>query len=136
MSTIEYACDQITVDEVIKEYIELRDQLEVMEKRHKAEKKEIQDTQNLLEEWIMRFLDQTGSSAIKTDHGTCYSSMKFSATLADSDAFLNFVKETNKWELLDRRANTTAVRDYVEQEKMLPPGCNLNSSRRIGVRRA
>jgi hypothetical protein len=45
------------------------------------------------------------------------------------------VKQHNKFELLDRRANATAVKAYVKDTNQLPPGCNLNAIQSIGVRR-
>jgi hypothetical protein len=47
-----------------------------------------------------------------------------------------FVKTTNNYDLLDRKANVTAVKDYVSENGTLPPGVNLSSIKTVGVRRA
>jgi hypothetical protein len=36
---------------------------------------------------------------------------------------------------MDGRANVTAVKDYVKEKGVLPPGCNLNALKSVGVRR-
>jgi hypothetical protein len=125
----------VTVDQVVARYIQIRDDLKTMDERHKAERAPLVETQNLLTEWIMKHLETTGSTAVKTNHGTCYQSTRYTASLADADAFMKFVTENQMFDLLDRRANSTAVRDYVEEHKSLPPGCNLSAIRTIGVRR-
>jgi len=48
---------------------------------------------------------------------------------------MKFVVDNNKFELLDRRANATAVKDYVAANNVLPPGCNLSAICTVGVRR-
>jgi hypothetical protein len=48
--------------------------------------------------------------------------------------FMDFVVENKFFHLLDRRANTPAVKTWVEEHKELPPGCNLTSVQTLGVR--
>ena len=127
---------ELNVEAVVAKYIGIRDSLKEMDEPHKAERAPLVETQNIHTERIMQFLEKTGSSAIKTDSGTCYQSTRYTASLADADSFMNFVIENKAFDLLDRRANSTAVRDYVEEHSTLPPGCNLSAIRTIGVRRA
>jgi hypothetical protein len=48
---------------------------------------------------------------------------------------LDFVIETQDWDLLDRKANVTAVQDYMQKTGELPPGVKLNRDMVAGVRR-
>lgn len=83
----------------------------------------------------MTFLEKTGSESVRTAHGTCYASTRHTASVSDADAFMKYVLDHQAFELLDRRANSTAVKDFVKANNSLPPGVNLNAMRTIGVRK-
>lgn len=126
----------VAVDKRVGQYIQLRDKIKEMDKRHEEERKPLLDLQNVLSGWMMEFLEKTGGTAIKTKHGTVYLSTRYSASLADPDAFMNFVIENKLYDLLDRRANSTACKDYATEKGDLPPGVNLTALQTVGVRRA
>jgi hypothetical protein len=56
--------------------------------------------------------------------------------LADPEAFMKYVIDNQAFDMLDRKANVTAVKEYVQETGALPPGVNLSSIKTIGVRRA
>lgn len=126
-----------TVDKRVEQYVKVRDAIKAMDEKHEAERAPLVEIQNLLTGWMMDFLTKSGSQSIKTKHGTCYTSTRYTASLADPDAFMKFVIANNLYELLDRRANATAVRDYTAANGgNLPPGTNLSAVQTLGVRRA
>jgi hypothetical protein len=65
-----------------------------------------------------------------------YRTAKRSASTADFKAFWDFVVAHSMWDLVDRKPNVTAVSEYLEETKTLPPGVNLNSTYVVGVRKA
>ena len=81
-------------------------------------------------------METAGADNIKTPHGTCYNSTRYTASLADPDAFMTFVRDNNYYDLIDRKANVTACRDHVKEKGALPPGVNLSAIKTVGVRRA
>lgn len=117
-------------------YVALRDKKREIEERHKEELKDINDTMNKLTEVMMQTLDKIGAQSIKTSQGTVYVSARYSASLADPKAFMDYVIANNKFDLLDRKANATACRDFVAETGSQPPGVNLSAIRTLGVRRA
>lgn len=135
MSDEEPAKAQATIDKRVEQYIAIREKLKVMDERHKQEREELVATQNLLSGWMIQFLEKTGAESVKTKHGTCYTSIRHTASLADPDQFMKYVIATGAFDLLDRRANATACRDFAEAKGSLPPGVNLNSLLTIGVRK-
>jgi len=48
---------------------------------------------------------------------------------------MDYVTTNKLFDLLDRRANTTAVKAFVKKNNQLPPGCNLSAVETVGVRR-
>lgn len=119
----------------IEQYIAVRDKIKELEDRHTEALKPLHEIKAMLSGWLQQFLDTTGSEAVKTEHGTAFLTTRYSATLADPKAFMDFVIANQKFDLLDKRANAPAVRDYVEANKTLPPGCTLTPVQTVGVRR-
>lgn len=125
-----------TVAKRVKQYIDVRDALKEMDAKHEEARKPLVELQNLLTGWMQNFMEQAGADNIKTAAGTCYSSTRYSASLADPEAFMTFVKASQNFDLLDRKANVSAVKDYVQEKGVLPPGVNLSAIKTVGVRRA
>lgn len=124
------------VEKRVRQYIQIRDLLKEMDAKHDEAKKPYIDIHNELTGLLQNFLEQAGADSVKTPEGTCYSTTRFTASLADPEAFMAFVKTTNNYDLLDRKANVTAVKDYVSEKGTLPPGVNLSAIKTVGVRRA
>lgn len=135
MSTTEPTVNA-TVEKRIEQYISIRDELKRMDDVHEKAKEKLVELQNLLTGWLQSFMEKAGADNIKTKAGTCYSTTRYTASLADSEAFMKHVISTQDFDLLDRKANVTAVRAYVVEHNHLPPGVNLSSISTVGVRRA
>ena len=126
--------DQIAEKRIAK-FIEIRDILKAMDEAHEKAKEPFLEVRDWLTGWMQTFLDKTGAESVKTAAGTCYSTTRYSASLADPQAFMNYVIENSKWDLIDRKANAPAVRDFVAEFGGLPPGANLSALKTVGVRR-
>ena len=120
----------------VQQYVSVRDALRKLEDKYEAERKPLLDVQELLAGKLRAFMEGNNLENLKTEHGTCYTSTRWTTSLADPDIFMKFVIGNNKFDLLDRRANATAVKEYVQEHNELPPGCNLNAVQTLGVRRA
>lgn len=118
------------------QYVAVRDKIREISARHTEELKPLTDLQNDLTAWFTQELDHVGAKSVKTAEGTVYQSTRYSASLTDAKAFMDHVISTQSWDLLDRKANSTAVRDFIEQHKSEPPGVKLSAIRTVGVRRA
>lgn len=125
-----------TVDKRVAQYVQVRDAIKTANDAHAEAIKPMVELQNMLTGWLQTFMEQAGADSVKTSHGTCYSTTRYSASLADPEAFMKFVKENDLFDLLDRKANVTACRDYTEERGVTPPGVNLSSIKTVGVRRA
>ena len=129
-----YINDKVGV--VVKGYVALRDKLKELDEAHEAKRKPFVDLINQLSGELQSFLDKSGSNSVRTNDGTFYQSTRYTTSLADPAAFMEYVIKNNRYDLLDRRANANAVKQFVEENGALPPGTNLNALRTVGVRRA
>lgn len=58
-----------------------------------------------------------------------------SASLEDPQAFMNYVIENEAWDLIDRKANTKAVEDFIQSNNSPPPGVKFSDALTLGLRR-
>jgi hypothetical protein len=126
----------VKVDKYVKYFIAMRDKKKLMEEAFNLEKKKVTDVMDKIEGILQDFLEKAGGDGIKTQYGSVYLSTKTTASLADPEAFMEFVIANELFDLLDRRVNSTAAKDYATEHNTLPPGVNLNSYKTVGVRRA
>lgn len=118
------------------QYVQLRDMIAAKKKQQKEELKPLEDTLEKLNDLLLGYLNATNQNSSNTDGGTVYRTEKTSATLADGDAFMRFVIGSEAWDLLDRKANKTAVKEFISKNQSPPPGVNYTSFYEVGVRRA
>jgi len=123
------------IDKRVEQYIQIRDLLKAVDERWNAERKPLLELQERLAGIIRSSMDDLNVTNMKSRAGTCFLSTRYTASLADPEAFMQYMMASGEFELLDRKANTTAVRDYVERHNTLPPGVNLTSLQTVGVRR-
>lgn len=128
--------EPVTIDTRVEQFIAVRDKLKVMDEEHEAKRKPLLELREALSGWLMEFLDQNNLENAKTKHGTVHTTTRSSASVADAQAFMDYIIQSERFDLIDRRANATAVKDYVKTEGHLPPGVNFTSVKTVGVRRA
>lgn len=120
----------------VRQYIQVRDALDALKKRQEEEAKPLKEILDMLAGVIQTFLDTNNLENLRTDAGSCYLSTRHTASVADPDAFMNYVISTGKFDLLERRAKVEAVKDHVQKHGVLPTGVNLSALTSVGVRRA
>jgi len=120
----------------VKQYITLRDKKAALKKKHEEELKPYNEAMDMLEAFILTWLDKLSANNIATDVGTAYASQRVSATVADGSEFWKHVLSTQNFDLIDKRANAPACTAYVQEHGAPPPGINYNIMRTLNVRRA
>lgn len=126
----------MNLDDVVGKYIELRDRKAQMKKEFSAKVEKIDAAMNKIENAILATFDKMGGvQSIRTTHGTPYVQLRESVTVADRDSYFDFVRENEAWDMLESRANKTAVMQYKEEHGELPPGLNYRAERIINIKR-
>jgi len=125
----------VTVDAVIKKYMKLRIQKEVVEAEIKERVDNIKADMVKLEAWLKAKLDADGLTSFKTDHGTAFLTTTDFANVEDWDAVLRFIREEEAFDMLEKRISKTAVRGYIETNKEVPPGVKYGTKLDINVRK-
>jgi len=120
----------------VSQYVQLRALIKAEDDAHKERMKEKRDTLDVLNNVLLKHLEDIKADNVRTKAGTVYRTVKRSASTADFKAFWDFVTTHELWDLVDRKPNVTAVSEYLEENKALPPGVNLNSTYVVGVRKS
>ncbi|HEX6825412.1 MAG TPA: hypothetical protein VF077_03765 [Nitrospiraceae bacterium] len=124
---------KIQINELVAQYRAVRDRIAELDAAHKRAMEPFKVTLSKLAGVMLHFLDATGQESAKTDAGTVYITTRHSASLADPESFMAYVMKHGAFELMDRKANSTACRDFAEENGELPPGVTINSIRTVGV---
>ena len=123
------------IDKRIEQYIQIRDLLKAVDERWNLERKPLLELQDRLAGIIGSSLDESNVTNMKSKAGVCFFTHTSKATLADPEAFMQYVTANGAFHLMDRKANSKAVKDFVEEHNSLPPGCNFTTVRSLNVRR-
>lgn len=125
----------MNIDDVIRGYVELRDQLDARKKEQAMELAPLREKMDKIEAWLQNQLQSQGLKNFKGASGTAFLKEVSSATVQDWDATLEFIKSQGRWELLERRVSKTVVEDYAETTGEVPPGVELKRETVVQVRR-
>jgi len=121
---------------LIDSYLRIRDKKDALKKKHIEELAPYNVALGKLEHHFLGAMHTTGLESLKSDEGTAYQSERSSVTVADWDAFHDFVLENAAYYLLEKRASKAAVMEVLEDTGALPPGLNMNRSIKVNVRRS
>lgn len=118
-------------------YIKLRDQKAKMKAEYQDAVAPVQEKMDKLEAKLLEVFNNTGTDSIKTEFGTAYTSTRTSASVADRDVFMDYVKANEEWSLMEVRASATAIKQFQEaSDGDLPPGINITVERTVNIRRS
>lgn len=125
----------INVDEVIATYMKLRYQKEAVEAGIKDQVATIKAKMEKLESWIKEQADAQGVTSFKTKHGTAFLTTTDYANVADWDAVLDFIRENDAYDMLEKRISKMAVRGYIDLNKSVPAGVNYGTKLEVNIRK-
>ena len=117
-------------------YLQVRNQIESLEREHKSAKAALTEKLVALENWISAKAQEDGLETVKTPHGTAYWSTHHTATVGSREEFFNFCKEHDAWDMVESRASKTGVKSYIEAHGAPPPGVNFSSAKVFNMRKA
>jgi hypothetical protein len=127
--------EALDFEKSVSQYVVLRDLIKQMDDAHKEGMKAYRETLEKLNSDLLDHINSIGGESVRTAAGTVYRTERKTASLADPDAFMEFVKKNQAFELLDRKVNATAAAEFIAQHHTPPPGVNYTVQYLVGVRR-
>ena len=125
----------MNIDNIVERYIQMRDKKAQFKQEFDAKVAKLDEMMKRVEGVLLKHFQDTGVESVATVHGTAYTSSRTSATVADWDTFINFVKDTDHWDMLEKRCSKTVVAEFKDEHQDLPPGLNWTSELTVNIRR-
>jgi hypothetical protein len=123
-------------NELVGHYVRLRDKKAEHKAEYDAKVKKIDEALEKIEQKLLALFNESGMESVRTEAGTAYKSLQTSANVADRDAFFQFVKDNDAFELLEARVSKKAVEEFKAANEELPPGVNWNARFTVNIRRS
>jgi phage host-nuclease inhibitor protein Gam len=117
-------------------YIKMRDKKAEMKADFDASIAPLNEKMEKLEAKLLDVFNKTGMDSVKTEFGTAYATTRSTASIADREVFMDYVKANEEWSLLEARVSKTAVEQFRSIHDNLPPGVNVRTERVVNVRRS
>lgn len=125
-----------TADVMCDKFVQLRDKVAEIKKRHTEELSQYNLALNTLEAWMLEMLNTSGSDSMKTSNGTFFKTTHTSVTCNEWSKTLDYIRDNEAWELLEARVSRTAVESIMEETKAPIPGVIIRRATSLNVRRA
>jgi hypothetical protein len=131
----------MNLDQLTGKYVELRDRRSVLKKQYEQDDASLKVIMEKIEDRLREMLTDMGANSANTAHGTVYKTYKEFANVADWDMVLNFIRDNERWDMLERRISKTAVKDIMHQTpegtylNPPPPGVNFSRTEVVQIRR-
>lgn len=125
------------INKRVAQYIALRDKIKELDAAHDEKMKPLKELLLKLNGALLEHFTMHGGDSISVRGvGTAYKTTKDSASIADGEEFKRWIIGGTLWEMVDWKANTSQVREYIEKHGNPPPGVNFRSVAVVGVRRS
>lgn len=127
--------DMPRIDDAVEKYVKLRDFKEKINAELKEKVAKVDDAMEKIELEIMTFLNATGQDSAKTAAGTAFKKTVTRVSVADWDVALAYIQDNDMFNLLNHSMNKTAVEEFIEANKAVPPGVNVERITEVAVHR-
>jgi hypothetical protein len=124
-----------TINDAVAAYMKLRSQKDAIEASVKEDLTKIKTKMDKLEAWLKSEMDKQGLTSVKSKFGTAFLTTTDYANVESWDATLKFIRDNEAYDMLEKRVSKTAVRGYIEQNKVVPPGVNYGTKLEVNVRK-
>lgn len=153
--------EDLNINEVMAQRFAIEEQIAIMSGKHKGELAPLVEVRDMCEAYIKDVMLKQGLQNLKTDAGMALFVSKDSAGVDNFDLFtaglvadvppldspdFNFLPEEwqhivshfaahASWHFLNKVANKTAVKEYIEEHKKPPPGIKYDSYKDLSWRK-
>lgn len=125
-----------TADGVIGEYVQLRDERSALKAQYEERDRELKQKMEAREGFLLQVLNDIGADSIKGGAGTAYITTQTRSSCSDWPLFWGYIKEHDRFDLLEKRVSQKPIKDMLENGEDLPPAINTFTERVVTIRRS
>lgn len=123
-------------DQAVMHYVELRETNSQLEREVAKQVAANKEKMEKLGAFIQLKAEKDKLEKVNTKYGTVFWTVGARCTLSNGEEFFDFVREKEAWELIEKRASKTGVKDWIDTHKKIPPGVDFTTYKQINVRKA
>tara|TARA_B100001094_G_scaffold35198_1_gene29177 strand:+ start:95 stop:487 length:393 start_codon:yes stop_codon:yes gene_type:complete len=117
-------------------FIKIRAERSALSAKFKAEDDKLVRQQDILKRALLDYCENHGLESVRTSAGLFFRSSKTKYWTSDWEAMHKFIMEHNVPEFLDKRLNTTNIKQFLEENpNKVPDGLNIDKEYVISVRK-
>ena len=125
-----------TAEKMTSAYIKIRAERSALSAKFKAEDDKLVRQQDVLKRALLDYCENHGLESVRTSAGLFFRSTKTKYWTSDWEAMHKFILEHNVPEFLDKRLNTSNIKQFLEENpECVPPGLNVDNEYIISVRK-
>lgn len=117
-------------NKLIETYVKLRDKKKELQDKLKADLEPIEEGLMKIESRVLQVMQETGVDKLAGSAGTAFSKINTSVTVADWDKVVEYVRDNDAFDLLEKRVSKTAA-----QERGDVPGLAVSQTKVVQFRR-
>ena len=127
----------MTIDELTKDYMALRQQRECLASDFKKTDEELKMAQSNIEAKLIEICNEQNMDSVRTAHGTVMRSIKQRVHVTDWDSFYDYIIENKAPQLLHKRIHEGNFEEFMQDRKDdgLPPSVNVVREYQVIVRK-
>jgi hypothetical protein len=127
--------ENATIDSAVDMFVQRRDELSDVRRQFQEIEDNIKNELELISMWLLKKSDELGVESFRTKHGTAFKSLVESYRVGDWQEFVNYIKETDNFQLLEKRVAKNAAREIHQADGDPPPGVEYYAEFEFKVRR-
>ena len=125
-----------TAEKMTSAYIKIRAERSALSAKFKAEDDKLVRQQDVLKRALLDYCENHGLESVRTSAGLFFRSTKTKYWTSDWEAMHKFILELNVPEFLDKRLNTSNIKQFLEENpNTVPDGLNIDKEYVISVRK-
>lgn len=127
---------ETSAEEMARDYIVLRTELEQVTRKYEEESSVIQEKMDAITNALSHICEETGATSLRTKYGTIIRSKQTRYSTSDWGAYHEMVLKYNAPYLMQKRIMDSALREFLEDHpEAYPPGLRADNKYVISVRK-
>lgn len=127
----------ISMDDLTKTYIRIRDKRAELKAEFDAQDKELQVKLDKVKQALLEYCKEHSVESVRTNHGLFYRTIKQRFWTSDWESMHKFIMDNNVPEFFEKRLNQGVVKQFLEENpELVPPGLNVDAEYVVSVRKA
>lgn len=125
------------IEGVVARMIDIRDRRATLKQEFEEKDKLLREMYDKGEAWVLNALSELGVDSVRVASGTAFITTKVRSSIADWNAFSNFIRESGEVDMLQHRVSDTTLKEFMESNAgATPPGITVSPERVVNIRRS